>query len=328
MARMRCVCPACGRLLGVPSGQPSQRGTEADPLEPTQRRPALPTDPPWWAQPDAVAASAAAHESPPQAQPEARPRRRRKRKTAPRGLETPYLLEWFGGLLVGLAFWLTALSAGVFALWLEEPERVPWWGVVPLLGVVAGVAVGCVWGLWWSVLHATALWDPSALRSPMTDLGLVVKGAFVGSICFLTGPVVPVFVACWFWLNSGDLTWVDQFLLAQLAAVAVAGWLLAFAAAAIGGRVRDALPGGVVRLVGRLGWRVVAWACVLGLVVVGHGLLAVFALESSHDSIFSWLLLFVCWTSLLFWMTGLVRWPANAWRATADPSPLDKTESS
>ncbi len=91
-----------------------------------------------------------------------------------------------------------------------------------------------------------------------------------------------------------------------------------------------------MRLVWRLGWRVVAWAAVAGVVLVGHGLVGIFALEASHDSIFSWLLLFACWTSLLFWMTALVRRPGYEVRGANDegprtdalPTPLAAKESS
>src|SRR5437867_12534886 len=37
MARMRTVCPGCGRIVGVPSGEPTQRGTSPEPLTPAER---------------------------------------------------------------------------------------------------------------------------------------------------------------------------------------------------------------------------------------------------------------------------------------------------
>src|SRR5437016_4971381 len=38
MAARRTICPACGNPVGIPSLQPTQRGTSAAPLSPLERR--------------------------------------------------------------------------------------------------------------------------------------------------------------------------------------------------------------------------------------------------------------------------------------------------
>jgi hypothetical protein len=307
MARMRILCPACGRPVSVPSREPTQRGTRAEPLAPPQRSPTAAADDDWLSLMNVLSVGPETDEG--EAGTPDRGRRRRRRRVA--GLGAAQVLQWFGELLVGLAFWLTALSGAVFALWLDHKEDVPWLVIAPCLLLFAGAALGCACGLWWSVLRATATGDPAALRSPVNDPRLVLQGTAAAVISFLAGPVVLVSVGYWFWLNSGDLTWVDQVLLLELGVVAVGAWLLGFAAAATEGRLRDALPPGVVRLVWRLGWRGLTWAGGTAAILLVHVVAGLAALEAAHDTIFSWLLLFAIWTSGLFWTTALVRLPGK-----------------
>jgi hypothetical protein len=79
--------------------------------------------------------------------------------------------------------------------------------------------------------------------------------------CFLAGPIVPAGVAVWFFLNSGDLEWVDRLILVELSVVTMGLWVLALVAVAENSRLRDANPAAVARLAGRLDWR--GWLAVL-----------------------------------------------------------------
>jgi hypothetical protein len=119
--------------------------------------------------------------------------------------------------------------------------------------------------------------------------------------------VVPAVVACWFWLNSGDLLWVDWLIVWQLGIVAVGYWALALMAVQERGRFRDAHPAAVVRLVQRLGWRAVLAAVLLAVVVVGHCLLVLDTLEELRG-LRGWLQLVGCWAGQFFWMVLLLRW--------------------
>jgi hypothetical protein len=134
--------------------------------------------------------------------------------------------------------------------------------------------------------------------------------------CFLAGPVVPAAVALWFWLNSGDLLFVDRLILVELVVAAAGYWFLVFLAAHDEGGLRGVSPAAVVRLVRREGWRVPVAAAGAGLVGLAHGRLALLAVDAFQRGSGGWTGLAACAAAALFWITFLCRWHGLSWYHT------------
>jgi hypothetical protein len=171
---------------------------------------------------------------------------------------------------------------------------------------------------------------------PQRGLTQAVRSGAQAVVCYLAGPVVPAVVALWFWLNSGDFTWVDWSIVAELGILGVGYWALTLMAVQERGRFRDANPAAVVRLVARLGWRVLLAALLLAVVVIGHGLLAIAAVEELHRGPRGWMLLVGCFAGQFFWMVLLLRWlGVSSYRASkrrgdhqdAKPAPTSQSHS-
>jgi hypothetical protein len=146
------------------------------------------------------------------------------------------------------------------------------------------------------------------LAMPGRDLRKTARGGSQALLAFLAGPVVPVVVAWFFWLNSGDLEVIDWLILWELAFVAVVSWVLTLLATTESGRLRDANPLAVIDLVKRLGYRVVLAAVLMSLTLVGHGWLTLDALERLHRGAGGWMVLLGCSVVQLFWLVFLLRW--------------------
>jgi hypothetical protein len=143
---------------------------------------------------------------------------------------------------------------------------------------------------------------------PRGDVLQVLWSGVACLVCFLAGPVAALLAAVWFWLNAGDLVFVDGLIIFELGAAAVTYWILALLAVEHRGRLRDASPIGVGRVARHLGWR--------GWVVVGLATSALLAqvhlilesVEDLHRGPGGWFSLvwwsFACMASLL----ALLRW--------------------
>jgi hypothetical protein len=143
---------------------------------------------------------------------------------------------------------------------------------------------------------------------PPPALAAAVRGGTRAVVCFLAGPVVPVAVALYFWLHSGEWTWVDTAIVWELGFAAAAYWSLLLMAVARSDSLRDANPAAVARLLRYVGWRGVLAAGLLGAVVVGHGHLALVAVEEMQMGVHGWFLLLGSFVSLHFWAVLLLRW--------------------
>jgi hypothetical protein len=158
------------------------------------------------------------------------------------------------------------------------------------------------------VLASAADGEVGFLRWPGGDLLQILWSGAACLLCFLAGPVVPLVVALWFWLESGDLELLDWLILGELGLVAVGYWALALLAVDQSGRLRDANPVAVVRLMRRLEWR--GWVMVLlaaaGVVLTFH--LTLSALEDLHTGPGGALLL--AWWGCCgpAWIVFLLRW--------------------
>jgi hypothetical protein len=333
MAARRTVCPACGAPVGIPSSEPTQRGTTADPLSLASRHTAddepairissvlkygavpLP-DAPSGAPKDSdyriVRLDEAGASQGADDQPQATRRRRRRR---PWNLEThpshflayPLrawpLIAWLGAALT--------VSIGVLVVAIVDapataPSVKPPWFVAAFLPFLV-VCYLC--GLWNSVLTSAVAGEAGVVRWPGKDLRVVGRGVVRCFGCFLAGPVVLAAVAYWFWLDAGDLAIIDWLILGELSLIAAGYWLLALLVVAERNGLRHATPLNVLASIRRLRIRGLVGAVFFWLVIALHALWSFDILGELHtQSVGPWLSLWACCTSLLFWMTLLLRW--------------------
>jgi hypothetical protein len=109
-------------------------------------------------------------------------------------------------------------------------------------------------------------------------------------------PVVPALVAVHFWRDCGALAAVDWLILWELGMVTVAAWGLSLLAMHDGGRVADAGPGGVARLLARRGCGLLAAGLLLGSLPAAFGLLALASVDTLPPGPAGWLQLAGWWT--------------------------------
>jgi hypothetical protein len=170
----------------------------------------------------------------------------------------PVLRAW--PISLGLAFiWATLATVYFTALRPEYRDLTDW--SLDVLGprlpflLVAWFLLGYACAFFRCVLASAAAGEADCVRWPGGDAVQVLWSTVACLVCFLAGPVVPLVVAFLFWLNGGDLEWVDWLILWELGLAAAAYWALTLLAVDQSGRLRDANPIAVVRLVNRFGWR-------------------------------------------------------------------------
>jgi hypothetical protein len=204
-------------------------------------------------------------------------------------------VAWATAMALGVAFLPETWQPGAFAL---AFLFLPGWFL--LLGYTFG-------GLQ-ATLAAASKGHAGYVAWAGSDFSQVARGAVQGLFGFLAGPIVPAAVAFYFWQESGDLEMVDWLILIQLSVVAAGYWALVMLAIQQNYAFLDANPIAVLRLIHRLGYPVLLTALLVALVVVGHGLLMLDALEELHRSLGGWLQLVGGWAGLLFCLILLLRW--------------------
>jgi hypothetical protein len=315
MAARRSVCPRCGAPVGIPSLRPTHRGTVAAPLTPDERRklgrPALPPNdaeekagpavpPPVLTAPPYLGLGL-----PPDSVPPASTGRRRTRRRA-RPAETRwyecllYPLRTFPLVLVlGLA--LTELTRGVLlgmpnlvALWTGPAEQVGARSLCVLVPLLI-LSSACAW------LDVALSGGGIELIWSGRNVLRVLRRCLAWLLCLLAGPVELVVFAGWYWFHCGDPRTLDWLILAELGTVAVAYLVLELAAISEDGRLRDANPVRVARLVYRLGWRALLPCLAIPALFLGCGMLGLRALaELAVNRGAGWLSLAATWLVGLF----------------------------
>jgi len=143
---------------------------------------------------------------------------------------------------------------------------------------------------------------------PGTDPLEILRTGAACVVSFLAGPVVPLVVAFFFWLHSGDLELVDRLILLELGLIAAGYWTLALFAVEENDRLRAANPLAVARLAGALsreGWVTVG---LIAFGVVLHFLVSLSSVEALHRSPGGWVAL-VWWGFWgMAWIVFLLRW--------------------
>jgi hypothetical protein len=143
---------------------------------------------------------------------------------------------------------------------------------------------------------------------PARDLLPIARSGVQGIVCLLAGPIVPLIVAYFFWLDCGDLEGVDRLILAELGLVAAVCWALLFLAVTEKDALLYANPVAVAKLIRRVGFRVPVAALLMGIALGGHGYLIFGAMEDLHRGLLGWLELVGLWTGQLYWLLFVLRW--------------------
>jgi hypothetical protein len=342
MAARRSVCPRCGAPVGIPSMRPTHAGTAAAPLTPAERlrlrrnapRKDDPADPaaitavlpagPTPLRPDAATA---APESP-------RPRRRpHLEKHWYQCLSYPLLVSPLLFVLAAVLTALTAFASAVLPQLCNNPD-VTWrqWTVCWPVALIALVVIACTCAALQGPLTTALAGRPphywAVIRWPIRDLLFGLKSCLRWLICFVAGPALLAGIAFYYWLDGGDLIALDWIILAELGVLTVGWWLLAIVATSEGGRLRDANPVRIGRLLYGLGYRAVFPALVVPLLVLAHAVAAVTAVAWLRaGDFFAGLVLACCWGSALggvaFFFRLLGVWCYRLPRETAAASPQE-----
>jgi hypothetical protein len=323
MAMRRSVCPRCGNPVGIPSLGPTHRGAPLGPMtrdELLRRRSKVSTDTP--------AGDATVKDNKHQADrlgkedPLRRllrehiaslvnPHARRPRQLEKHWYECLFYPVRVGVLVIGLAAALTALCGGILLALPQVVEmQLDLWAAVlfATLGlVIASIIVG----------FACLLLDGALKTAPVGDLhahwlwhsiGLALRSCLTWLVCFLAGPVLPIGGSVLYWYYCGDPKPVDWLILADLNILGMGYGLFALLAVSQNDRLVDANPIYIADLAYHLGFRSVVVALLTAALVLGHGLLALVALqELRRDAGLGWILLFCCWLNGMFWVAFLLR---------------------
>ncbi len=340
MASRRSVCPRCGRPVGIPSLQPTHRGTEARPMtaldrlvrsrsQPTPPAPSVtpPANPkPGRAPVRMPRSTTGAGDQSLSAEPprpldpsvvkQVLPTRRRK-TPAPNGRRS-----WFGEeVRFGIQASLYALGlAGVLtvvtgALILLLPELLQTEGplvqqgawiapAVAVLVIVTGYAFALVDG----ALMTGCAGKPPVVCWPGRDIRLAVKASGRWLFCLMAGPVVGLYAAFRYWIYCGQPQILDWVIIAEIGGLSLGYWLLLLSVVAQRGRLLDAHPIAAVLLLGQLGPVTVIVLFGAGAALLAHAVLLLHAIGRMHGHIESWLILGGCYVSLLVSGVLCCRW--------------------
>jgi hypothetical protein len=211
-------------------------------------------------------------------------------------------------LVLCLALAWASLIAFLMANWPPRWEALEVVPRLPLLLVVF-LLLGYTWAFLARTFAAGVAGEAGRVARPDHDRLIQAARAGMQAVwCFLAGPIVPAAVAFFFWLNSGDFETVDWLIVWELGVLSVGYWFLALMAVRERNAYGDACPSGVAHLLRRLGYRMLAAALLVAVVMVGHGILMFGALESMHQGARGWFFMVLLWAALLFWLVLLLRW--------------------
>lgn len=324
MAARRSACPACGAPVGIPSLQPTQRGTTPRPLLPSEklaRRRIVPAA--VLANPtDLLTADVPGSTQPAQPELDADKKATTRRKRDYRELE----MCWHHCLhfplpLVGCVLALAALSTALSLVMLAAIPRAlldlqaqPWevWFLCSLGLLVPLVGLGYASCLLDEMLASALTGDVCNIPWPgvnlSADLGRVCNSLLAWALCLLAGPIVLIAAFVAFWIRCGDVTWLDWVILSELAVVGTGYWLVSRLAVCRSNRLYDANPIRAVQLIHQLSYRALL-AAVLGFVLIASfGSLLLLGASTLHSSVPAGIsLLALGWFSGLFGAASLFR---------------------
>jgi hypothetical protein len=212
-------------------------------------------------------------------------------------------------LVAGLAFvWAIAII-----LWSHIwPEHVDLDETMPRLPLLFTILfpIFCYTVRSFQVTYLAAMAGQAGYVVPPDGLSQALLSGMQAIWCFLIGPIVPIGVAIWFWLESGELLAVDAAILWELNIAGVMCWLLLFLAMQGTDRgITYANPLAVAALIRRRGWRLPVGALAMALIIVVTcrmviGLLADGPVNTASSAIN----MALCWAFLASGLFFLLRW--------------------
>ncbi|MBM4072359.1 MAG: hypothetical protein FJ271_26035 [Planctomycetes bacterium] len=181
-------------------------------------------------------------------------------------------------------------------------------------GVLGLATFGYLCGFLHCTLQAGATGDAARVRWPGADIRLVLRSVAAVAISFLAGPIVFALAALWFWLQAGELTWLDSLLLWEQGLAAFLLWLLVYTSVLVNDRLSAVSPAGVLDVAVRLGWRLLPIGLSASLIFFVHACWILFVLETRvNEPAAGFMLLLFFWGSFLSCLTFLVRWLGVSW---------------
>jgi hypothetical protein len=236
------------------------------------------------------------------------------------------------GLSTALTIFCVAVALALPALLRDVRAEGSWliWACATLLTIPL-LIFGYLSGFLTCVLTSAMAGETRRIRWPGRDVGLALKSGAGWLVCFLAGPIVPAGAGLLFWIHGGDFQLLDWIILAEAGILAIACWFLLLLAVNQNDRLSDASPVRVAGIIQHLGHRVVVLAVFAGVLGLLHGWLAIVALAQTHEELaLGFFLLFLCWTSAVYFAAFLFRW-AGLWfywdriREKHEPRPADAT---
>jgi hypothetical protein len=214
-------------------------------------------------------------------------------------------------LVLGLAFaWATQLSfmdVMLMDIW-ESADLFPRLATLWFLGLVGFLLFGYTCRCHYGTYASASFGQGVSVSLPTKDLAPLVRFGAQALWCFLLGPIVPVTIAYFFWLNCGDPELIDRLILWELLMAALVYWIMAALAVHQSNRFRDANPLAVWALIKRRGWRLPVTAASIAIAVIGTGPSAIDSVVALHRGPGGWFGLFFCLAILFSMLLFLCRW--------------------
>jgi hypothetical protein len=157
------------------------------------------------------------------------------------------------------------------------------------------MAAGYILLYYGRVVAASAFGEDDHPRWPSWDMHEIAEGLGRWIWAALMGCVVGGFPALVYWINCGDVDFIDGFIFGDLAAIGLAYALMALAASMLNENIVSANPLAVVTAIGRVGWDYVAPCVLAALGIVSTFLAWRFVLFHSPSIMVGVLGLWACW---------------------------------
>jgi hypothetical protein len=336
MAGRRSVCPRCGNPVGIPLLHPTHPGANLGPMTRAERlrtRRVVPCLQDALTEAPAASAAGPAITQPlveVPAEPEVKERTRRRRVPLPTsqvrlvrnaGQGTRRLEQhWYQCLLypardvalLGVALGLTVLTGITIRLLpaVMKLQAELAYGTAPFFlffGLALLLVLGYASGLLESAFLSALAGRSYGFSWSMARIDLAFRRGARWLVCFLAGPALFVGASVVYWLRCGDPGFLDWVILAELNLLAAGVWLFMLVAMSLSDRLID-VPRRLAALLGSQAKHVMPVLLLAAVVLLGHGLWGVFAINDIHlRPKIGWQMLTVCWVSGLFWETFLFR---------------------
>jgi hypothetical protein len=239
-------------------------------------------------------------------------------RSGPECLLFPLRVSWLIGLLGMLWAMLTPIMVRVLPT-PDDATPAGWLVRLPII-TIALFLLGVTWNFFREILYAGASGKREIVTGYFFMPGAIVQSTLMAVLAFVAGPLLFIGAALWFWMDAGELTFVDHLLLWQLGLCACVAWIYLLLAMDARGSLRDAHAAAVSQHVLAQGGT--AWVFPLS-AAFSLALFIFLQLQlwraSFEQPVGSWFAQILLWLGALYLWTALVRWYGltRFWRRTA-----------